>query len=78
VIEHDNRVGDFVHISPQVACAGEVKIGSYTHIGIGSCIIQGITVGSYCIIGAGSVVVKNIDNNILAYGNPCKPKKELN
>ena len=77
VIEHDNSIGDFVHIAPQVACAGGVKIGDYSHIGIGSCIIQGITVGSHTVIGAGSVIIKNIENHILAYGNPCKPIKEL-
>lgn len=26
VIEHDNTIGDFVHISPNTACAGGVKI----------------------------------------------------
>ena len=77
VIEHDNIIADFVHISPQVACAGDVKIGDYAHIGIGSCIIQGIAIGSNSIIGAGSVVVKNIDNQKLAYGNPCKIIKEI-
>jgi UDP-N-acetylbacillosamine N-acetyltransferase len=77
VIEHDNIIADFVHLSPKVACAGNVKIDNYSHIGIGSCLIQGITVGSYSIIGAGSVVVKNINHHILAYGNPCKQIKEI-
>lgn len=77
IIEHDNVIGDFAHISPQVACAGDVKIGKYTHIGIGSCIIQGIAIGSDTIIGAGSVVVKNIENQKLAYGNPCKIIKDI-
>ena len=72
VIEHDNIIGDFAHISPLVACAGDVTIGDYTHIGIGSCIIQGVTIGSDSIIGAGSVVVTDIENQKLAYGNPCK------
>ncbi len=76
VIEHDNDIGNFVHISPQVACAGNVKIGDCTHIGIGSCIIQRIVIGSDTIIGAGSVVVQNIENQKLAYGNPCKCIKD--
>ncbi len=78
VIEHDNIIGDFAHVSPMVACAGNVKIGDYAHIGIGSCIIQGISIGSDSIIGAGSVVVKNIGNDTLAYGNPCKSIKDIN
>jgi len=35
VIEHDNIIADFVHISPQVACAGDVKIGDYVLLHIG-------------------------------------------
>ena len=35
-------------------------------------IINGITVGKNTIIGAGSVVTKNIPDNVIAYGNPCK------
>ena len=77
VIEHDNNIGDFVHISPLVACAGNVIIGKYTHIGIGSCAVQGLTIGSNTIVGAGSVVVKDIEDNKLAYGNPCKVIKEI-
>ena len=77
VVEHDNQLGDFVHLSPNVACAGEVTIGAYTHIGIGSCIVQGVSIGERSIIGAGSVVVKSIGTDILAYGNPCKPVKDL-
>ncbi len=77
VIEHDSVIGDFVHISPLVACAGDVKIGDYTHVGIGSSVIQGIAIGSNSIIGAGSVIVKNIEKQILAYGNPCKSIKDI-
>ena len=30
------------------------------------------------IIGAGSVVLRDIDNNKLCFGNPCKVMKEIN
>ena len=78
IIEHESNIGDFVHISPNVSCAGNVKIGELTHIGIGSCIIQGIDIGNDAIIGAGSTVISDIGDNVLAYGNPCKIKKEIN
>ena len=77
VIEHENTIGDFSHISPSVALAGNVKVGKNTHIGIGSSVIQGITIGKSCIIGAGSVVVKDIFDNSLAYGNPCKVIRKI-
>ncbi|WP_417328160.1 acetyltransferase [Halarcobacter sp.] len=77
VIEHECNIEDFVHISPNVALAGNVNIKELTHIGIGSCVIQGLTVGKNSLIGAGSVVVKNIKDNIKAYGNPCCEVEEL-
>ena len=78
VIEHENIIGDFVHVSPDVACAGNIKIGNLAHVGIGSTLIQGIQIGNHTMIGAGSVVVKDIGKHRLAYGNPCKEKKEIN
>lgn len=78
VIEHESCIGDFVHISPNVSCAGTVKIRESSHIGIGSCIIQGIHIGNDVIIGAGSTVISDIGNDVLAYGNPCETKKEIN
>lgn len=78
VIEHENVIEDFVHISPKVALAGNVTVLKNTHIGLGTSVIQGLIIGENCIIGAGSVVVKNIVNNYLAYGNPCIAIKEIN
>jgi len=76
-IEHECIIEDFVHISPKAALAGNVKVGAFSHVGIDSCVIQGITIGKNSIIGAGSVVVKNIKDNIIAYGNPCREVKEI-
>jgi UDP-N-acetylbacillosamine N-acetyltransferase len=78
VIEHENSIGDFSHISPGSNFGGNVTIGKLTHIGIGTNIIQGISIKENCIIGAGSVVTKNINNNKLAYGNPCRVIKDTN
>jgi len=77
VIEHENIIEDFVHISPCSALAGNVTIQENTHIGIVSCVIQGLNIGKNCKIGAGSVVLKNIQNNKLAYGNPCETVKDI-
>ncbi len=77
IIEHDSAIEDFVHISPKVSLAGNVRIGRSTWIGIGSVVIQGIKVGEETIIGAGSVVVKNINDKVKAYGNPCREIEKI-
>lgn len=71
-IGHHTTVGDFATINPGCNIAGNVKIGYGTTIGIGTTIIDGIEIGDNTIIGAGSVVTKNIPDNVVAYGNPCK------
>jgi acetyltransferase-like isoleucine patch superfamily enzyme len=47
-------------------------------IGGGVIIVPGITIGKGAVIGAGSVVTKNIPENSLAVGNPCKVIRKLN
>lgn len=78
VIEHDNIIEDFVHISPRVALAGNVKVGELSHMGIGSCTIQGVTIGKNSVVGAGSIVKFDVEDNIVAYDVPLRKKKENN
>lgn len=75
IIEHDNIIEDFVHISPNVALGGTVKIGKNTHIGIGSTIKNNITICKNCKIGAGAVVVKDIEEAGTYVGVPAKKYK---
>ena len=35
-------------------------------------VLPGVTIGDNVIIGAGSVVTKDIPDNKIAYGNPCR------
>jgi sugar O-acyltransferase (sialic acid O-acetyltransferase NeuD family) len=71
-IGHHTNVGDYCSINPGVNIAGNVTIGEGTTIGVGSNIIDGVNIGKNSIIGAGSVVTKDIPDNVIAYGNPCK------
>lgn len=74
IIEHDNTIEDYVHISPNSALGGTVKIGENTHIGIGSIIRNNITICNNCIIGAGAVVVKNIEEEGTYVGVPARKR----
>lgn len=54
-----------------------VRIGDDVWIGGGSIILPGVTIGNNVIIGAGSVVTKDVPDNTLAYGNPCRIIRNL-
>lgn len=73
IVEHDNRIGDFVHLSPGCALGGTVDVGARTHIGIGACVRNNISIGPDCVIGAGSVVVKDIVRPGTYVGCPARP-----
>ena len=75
IIEHDNIIEDYVHISPNATLCGTVKIGELTHIGAGSTIKNNINICSNCIIGAGAVIVKDINEEGTYVGVPAKKIK---
>lgn len=75
-IGHHTVIGKYTTINPGVNIAGNVTIGKCCQIGIGVNIIDGIKIGNNTIIGAGSLVTKDIPDNVVAYGNPCKIIRE--
>lgn len=76
-IGHHTVLEDFVSINPGVHIAGHCSIGEGSQIGIGSVVFDHVSIGANTIIGGGSVVVKNIPDNVIAWGNPCKVIKEI-
>lgn len=71
-IDHECVIEDYCHIAPGVNISGDTHVGEGTWVGVGTCVIQGIIVGKNCMIGAGSVVVRDIPDNVVAFGSPCK------
>lgn len=77
-----------------IACAGHSKdpiqraegictsypitIGDDVWIGANCVINGGVTIGNGSIIGAGSVVTKDIPENVVAVGIPCKVLRKVN
>jgi maltose O-acetyltransferase len=57
--------------------AAPVKIGNNVWIGGSAIICPGVTIGDNTTIGAGSVVVKDIPENVVAVGNPCRVIRHL-
>lgn len=72
VIEHDNNIKNYVHISPNTTLCGGVVIKEKSWIGAGSNIKQGVSIGKNVIVGAGTIVIRNIEDNVTAVGNPAR------
>ena len=49
-----------------------ITIGDNVWIGGNACILPGVTIGDNVVIGAGSVVTKDVPDNVIAAGNPCR------
>ena len=55
----------------------DVHIGDNAWIGAGVTVVPGVTIGKNTVIGAGSVVTKDIPDNVVAVGNPCRVMREV-
>jgi len=71
-IDHDCILQDYVHIAPRSTLCGNVTVGEGSFIGAGTVVIPNIRIGKWVVIGAGSVVTRDIPDNVIAYGSPCK------
>ncbi len=49
-----------------------IEIGSGVWVGGGALILGGVRIGSRTVIGAGSVVTRDLPDDVLAAGNPCR------
>ena len=54
-----------------------VKIGNNVWVGGSTVINPGVTIGDNVVIGSGSVVTKDIPDNVIAVGNPCKVLRKI-
>lgn len=53
-----------------------VRIGKNCWLGAGVIVLPGVTIGDNVVVGAGSIVTKNLPDNCVAVGNPCKVIQE--
>lgn len=54
-----------------------ITIGNKVWIGGSTVINPGVSIGDNVVIGSGSVVTKDIPDNVIAVGNPCKVLREI-
>ncbi len=55
----------------------DVYIGENAWICAGVIILPGVKIGKNTVIGAGSIVTKDIPDNVVAVGNPCRVLREV-
>ena len=71
-VDHDCKLGDFVHISPGAILCGNVTISEGTHIGAGAVVCPNLKIGKWATIGAGAVIINDIPDYAVIVGNPGK------
>lgn len=70
-------------VDPETRTTGKqfsipVTIEDNVWIGASSVILPGVKIGRNSVIGAGSVVTKDVPENVVAVGNPCRVLREIN
>jgi acetyltransferase EpsM len=77
IVEHDNCIGDYVHLAPRATLCGNVNAEEGTFIGAGATVIPGLCIGEWSVIGAGAAVISTIPSYSTAVGNPAKVIKQI-
>ena len=77
VVSHDSKVGDYCCIGSSVAISGYVNIGRESYIGSGVKIRENICIGNRALVGIGSNVVSDIEEGIVAIGNPARRLRKV-
>lgn len=70
--------GDFHLDDPRTSAPRPVVIGDNVWLGANVVVMKGVHIGCNSVIGMNSVVTKDIPDNVIAGGNPCKVIKSIN
>ena len=78
LLTHDFVAGVFINSGREfVPSSGRVCVGNNVRFGHNVMVLKGVKIGNNVFIGANSVVNKDIPDNCIAVGNPCKVVKTL-
>jgi sugar O-acyltransferase (sialic acid O-acetyltransferase NeuD family) len=76
IVGHDCHVQSNSVLSSKVNLGGSVVVGSSSFIGMGALIKENIQIGDSVIIGMSSVVYRDIQDSVIAIGNPARVAKK--
>lgn len=74
-IGHDSFIGNHSIISSFVDVAGDCNVGDCAFLAINVIMKQGTSIGANSIIGLASVVHRDINEGVIAMGNPARAMK---
>ncbi|WP_336688778.1 MULTISPECIES: sugar O-acetyltransferase [unclassified Chryseobacterium] len=72
-----NHPIDFKQRNEGLESAHPITVGDNVWFGGNVVVLPGISIGNNSVIGAGSVVTKDIPDNVVTVGNPCKVVKNI-
>ena len=55
-----------------------VRIGRNCWLGADGVVVPGVTIGDNVVVGAGSLITRDLPDNVVAAGNPCRILREVN
>ena len=76
-VDHDCRLGDFVHIGPGTHLAGSVIVEPHAFFGTGSAAIPQVCVGAATTVGAGACVVRSVPSQMTVVGVPARRQTKV-
>jgi UDP-perosamine 4-acetyltransferase len=71
-IDHQSRLGRYVHVGPGATVGANVAIGDRVLVGAGATVMSGITIGADAVIGAGAVVTRDVPPGLVVTGVPAR------
>lgn len=74
-VDHDNKIGNYVHISPGAHLAGTIRVGDNCWIGAGAILRNNITLGENIVIGMSAAVIHDIQDEGTYIGIPARKMK---
>jgi sugar O-acyltransferase (sialic acid O-acetyltransferase NeuD family) len=72
-VAHDDVVGEFATLHPDVRLSGNVTVGTGAELGTGSIAIPGTRLGDWAVLGAGCVAVRSLPGSRTYVGLPARP-----
>lgn len=76
-VTHDGGTLILRNEVPDLELTSPITVGNNVYIGMRTLIMPGVKIGNRVIIGAGSIVTKDIPDNSVAVGVPCRVIKTV-